>query len=518
MSKKASPALFELISSMSKSEKRYFKLFASRHTIGKENNYIRIFDFIESQDVFDDEEIYCHFEGEAFLNKFSITKNRLYDQIMKSLDSYHSGSSTDAQIYKLIHGAQIVYNKGLYDHAKRQLHSAQKLAQKYNRNILIQEIAAHQKKLIETEGYKNHNLDDLDEIRLTDQRNQRQTEYFNELWILKSKLFSYMNKKGKSRSDIDKQVYKSIFKEYESLKKPKQLGFDAAYLKNHFESAYHFTVLDTNMSLKCLEKNLSLMKETPKAILNAPNKYFSLLTNVIHLESAQGNFKNVHENLIELKTFKKKYKVNSSEDLDIKLFSSINSTELMINIKRAEFEKAVMLEPIIEEGFKIYGSSITPLRKSYLSFNLAVAYFGVDEYSKSLSWVNNVLNDPYLDEKEDIIAFAQILNLIIHFELNNDELLPYALKNTMRFLKKRNRSFKFETIFLKHIRKISNANDRFEVEQIFVDIEKEIEDIENDPYESVALEYFDFKSWLKSKIKNQSFKVIKREQYLAQAS
>ena len=47
MSSKVNNALFELIQAMSKSEKRYFKLMSSRHTIGKENNYVRLFDFLD---------------------------------------------------------------------------------------------------------------------------------------------------------------------------------------------------------------------------------------------------------------------------------------------------------------------------------------------------------------------------------------------------------------------------------------------------------------------------------------
>jgi hypothetical protein len=309
MSKKASPALFELINSMSKSEKRYFKLFASRHTIGEENNYIRIFDFIDSQESFDDEEIHHHFKGEAFLNKFSITKNRLYDQIMKSLDSFHSGASIDAQIYKLLHGAQILYNKGLYDHTKRQLTSADKLAKKHNRNILIQEIAIQQKKLIETEGYKNHNLEDLEKIRIEDYENNLRGRYFDELWFLKSKLFNHMNRKGKSRSDDDIKLFNDIFDSYKKLSKPEVMGFEIEYLTNHFESAYYFVILNTKKSLACLERNLKLMKNTSKSIQSSPNKYFSILTNIIHLESANGNYKNVHQYLKELKSFKEKYKI-----------------------------------------------------------------------------------------------------------------------------------------------------------------------------------------------------------------
>ena len=34
-------ALFELISSLTMSEKRYFKLFSSRHVIGDSNDYIK---------------------------------------------------------------------------------------------------------------------------------------------------------------------------------------------------------------------------------------------------------------------------------------------------------------------------------------------------------------------------------------------------------------------------------------------------------------------------------------------
>lgn len=47
MSKTDSPALYELIRSLTKSEKRYFKIYASRHTIGEKNNGIKIFDFID---------------------------------------------------------------------------------------------------------------------------------------------------------------------------------------------------------------------------------------------------------------------------------------------------------------------------------------------------------------------------------------------------------------------------------------------------------------------------------------
>ena len=78
MSTKVKENLHELIKYLSKSEKRYFKLYASRHTIGDENNYIILFDYLEKQEEYKEEAIFKHFKGQAFLNKFSITKKRLY--------------------------------------------------------------------------------------------------------------------------------------------------------------------------------------------------------------------------------------------------------------------------------------------------------------------------------------------------------------------------------------------------------------------------------------------------------
>jgi hypothetical protein len=46
MSEKVQHHIYDLIQSMQKSERRYFKIYASKHVIGEENNYEAIFDFL----------------------------------------------------------------------------------------------------------------------------------------------------------------------------------------------------------------------------------------------------------------------------------------------------------------------------------------------------------------------------------------------------------------------------------------------------------------------------------------
>ena len=86
--KTPSDSLFNLIKSLSKGEKQYFKKFSSIHT-GKENHYyMRLYDEIEKQTengVYDEEKIKKTFAGEKFVKQLHVTKNYLFNAILRSL-------------------------------------------------------------------------------------------------------------------------------------------------------------------------------------------------------------------------------------------------------------------------------------------------------------------------------------------------------------------------------------------------------------------------------------------------
>ena len=117
--------------------------------------------------------------------------------------------------------------------------------------------------------------------------------------------------------------------------------------------------------------------------------------------------------------------IEPNEDLTIKLFSSISSIEFSLNIRKGDFEGAKKIAEKVELQLNQFGSKITPLRKAFLEFKMAVTAFGSQDYSRALQWVNQILNNAELDKTEDIVGFTQLLDLLIHIELNHDKLLPY---------------------------------------------------------------------------------------------
>ena len=146
MSKTISDVLHRFIKSLSPTEKRYFKLFAARHTIGNKNEYLKMFEAIDKMEAYDETALRKTFRRLKAKNSFSIAKNRLYETILRSLDAFHSESSVDVQLRSQLHYAEILYKKSLYDECHKMLLKSKKLAVRYEKHSILLDIYKWEKK------------------------------------------------------------------------------------------------------------------------------------------------------------------------------------------------------------------------------------------------------------------------------------------------------------------------------------------------------------------------------------
>ncbi len=124
MAKKRSGTLFELVKSLNKSEKRYFRLSVEAE---KGQKYVRLFERLVNQETFNDDEV-LKLEPALDTRQFSNLKAHLYDKILRSLRDYSLPSLPSIQIRELIDEAQVLFNKGLYQQCAKRLSKAEKLA------------------------------------------------------------------------------------------------------------------------------------------------------------------------------------------------------------------------------------------------------------------------------------------------------------------------------------------------------------------------------------------------------
>lgn len=105
--------VFQLVKSLTRSEKRHFRLFTKRQGANEGLKFLQLFDALDSLAQYEDEKIP---ELVPSLKKVQLPnlKANLYRQLLSSLRLYHSGQNPDIQLQEQLGYARVLYNKGLY--------------------------------------------------------------------------------------------------------------------------------------------------------------------------------------------------------------------------------------------------------------------------------------------------------------------------------------------------------------------------------------------------------------------
>lgn len=519
MANKYSSHLFELIKSLTKAEKRYFTLFVARHTSAGPNNAQILFEEIEGMEDYQEEILLEKLKDHAFTNKFSITKARLYDTILKSLDAFYAEKSKEQLIRNEIHYVEILFNKSLYKQCQKRIISAKKQAKKYNKTHLFAELILWEKKLIEKDNYQTISLKAIEKLTNTEQETLSYVSTNSKLWEFKAILFRHLNTIGRARSSEEVAQLKSeIDSKLKALHIPEG-KIRLNYLYNHIVSAYHFAIYEDEASLKSVLKNVALIEKNPNEFGEEPNILISALTNGVYLAMKNYEVSNAQALYNKLKLVYSAAKEEGSNDVVLKVKSSLISLELLLIKLTCNFGKFEKLSPDIYLFIKENKRNLTASRLAFLYYNIAHILFIQDQFNEALKWINSLLNDIDIDQSQEVYSAAEILNLFIHFELENKELVRYTLKSTKRFLKTRNKLFDYENLVLNFMQKTTNYNfDQYEYEEVLEGFISDLKKVTSNPFENIPFEYFDCLIWAESKLKNQKLSTLtveKNEAFLS---
>lgn len=514
MANKYSSHLYELIKSLSKAEKRYFKVFVTRHTASdSQNNAQILFDAIDKQKTYNEELLQEQLSDYVFVKKFSIAKARLYDTILKSLDAFYSEKSKEQLIRNELHYIEILFGKSLYKQCSKRLKSAKKQALKYNKTHLLLEILQWEKKLIEKDNYQSSSSKSLINLRDNEKEIISRLSINSQLWELKSLLFQKLNKIGRARTEEEIQFLKKDLEPViNSLEIPRN-KIRLSYLFNHLKGAYYFGIQDNKNSLDTVLATIKLLEENPNNFGDEPNILVSNLANAIYLSIKNGNIDLAQQLYTKLKLLFELHKENGSKDLKIKLKSSLWSIQLLLVKLTCDFNTFERLETKITQFLEINENKINTSRLAFFYYNLGHILFIQDKFSDSLKWINKLLNNIAIDESQEIYSFAELLNLFLHFELGNYELVQYNLKSTKRFLKTRNKLFTYEEILLNFFAKTTHPGfNKYDLEEQIIHLKTKLNQLDTKELQQIPLEYFECSNWAESKLKNSKLSNIIKAQ------
>lgn len=514
MANKYSSHLYELINSLSKAEKRYFKVYVSRHTAAdSQNNAQILFDAINKQTIYEEEQLLEQLSEHVFIKKFSIAKARLYDTILKSLDAFYSEKSKEQIIRNELHFIEILFEKSLYKQSLKRLKSAKKQAQKYNKTHLLLELLQWEKKLIEKDNYQSTSSKSLTDLSSDENELIASLSLNSQLWEIKSLLFHKLNKVGRARTEEEIQFLKKDLEPVITKIKIPKSKIGLSYLFNHLKGAYYFGIQDNKNSLETVLQTIDMLEENPNHFGDEPNILVSTLTNGVYLSIKNEDIQVAQQLYAKLKILFEINKESGSKDLKIKMKSSLWSIQLLLIKLTCDFSAFDKLESNITQFLETNENKINNSRLAFFYYNLSHILFIQDKFSESLKWTNKLLNNIAIDQSQEIYSFAELLNLFLHFELGNYELVQYNLKSTKRFLKTRNKLFAYEEILLNFFSKTTHPSfSKFDLEVQFSLLITKLSKLNKKEIHQIPLEYFECTNWAESKLKNKKLSDIIKTQ------
>jgi len=111
------------------------------------------------------------------------------------------------------------------------------------------------------------------------------------------------------------------------------------------------------------------------------------------------------------------------------------------------------------------------------------------------------------------LSFAHILNLMVHYEMKEFTNIENQIDSTIRFLKQRKSSYKFESIVAEYLKELKQIETPLELKASFIQLRAQFQSLTDDPFEKKAFAYYDFIGWLDKKI---SSKKVQRRNSIAQ--
>ncbi len=504
---KPSTDLFNLIKSLSKSEKRFFKLTSSLQSGAK--NYLKLFDYIEKQPIYDESKLKIDFEGEVFIKHLPSEKNHLYKVVLKSLRMFYSEQSMEGVLAQDIKNIEILYQKALYKECEKFVSRSKNTAKKYEKFYYWFELINWEKKLIESSyesGVFSVNIDKLvEEEEMVIARLRNLAEYM----VLYAKINLIFRSGGFTRSQEEEERVAEIANNHLIKGKNTAISSKAASICYYIKGLCAATTRNYADSFTFFNKTKEILDNNPEVKLESSKRYVLTQFHLLRCYIDSGDYEKAQSLIEEIRGLKSQ-KGFKTIDIAVQIFSNSYNQELVLLHKKGEFEKSVALIPVIDKEEKLLKGNITKEMEIVLKYNKAYSFFGTNDFKSSLQYINDVLNDNNSMLRQDIYSFSRLMNLIIHFELENYDFLEYIIRSTNRYLSKQDRAYKIEMLCIKHIRKLSKTTIESSQFEVFEKMKEEVIELLNDHHERVIFEYFDLLSWIESKVQKKTFAEVVR--------
>ncbi|MGL4364058.1 MAG: hypothetical protein ACRCSB_02505 [Bacteroidales bacterium] len=503
----------ELIKSMSKSEKRSFRLYATRFNDTKGALFLELFDAMETTEVFNEAKILK--KSGVPKAQFANIKSYLYHQLLTSLRQSSVDNFEDISLHEQLDFARILYSKGMYKQSLKTLDKAKQQAQEAQQFTIAMEIVEFEK-LIESQFITRSNRSRADNLAHEVQNLSTTIQKANECSNLAMQLYSLYLKRGHVRNQNDIIFVEDYFAKHRPKLEARQPGIYEQLYMNLAHYWYAYILQDFLACYRHSQRNLLLFDETPTLKSLLPDLYFKTLNYLLDSLFYLRHYTKFKEFLgrLELEITDKK-NINN-QNIEILSHSFYYANKINLHFINGTFTEGLIIIPKLLDFIEKNQNKIDQHHILVFYYKIASLYFGAGEVRSSTSFLSKIINAKGDGIRADLQGFARILWLIAMYESGNDLMIEYQIKSTHRFLQKMDNLNVVQREVLGFLSKIDTFY-RKDINDYFRQLYQKLQPYETLPYEKRLFLYLDLISWLESKLKNVSVQEIIQEKFEARS-
>lgn len=511
-----SEQLFTIIKSLTKAEKRNFRLYVQRLQSNEDVLYVRLFDILEKAEEYDEGKV-LEKMGDIPKSQFVNIKRHLYTQVLKSLRLIFENIES-IKVREQIDFAHILYSKGLYLQSFKLLDRVKEMLPEGGHDLLRLEIIEFQKFIEERHITRSRKKSGKVESLLVESENQEaRVSNLVLLSNLKIKIHGWYIQTGHVRDERDHFTVKEYFEsELRKVRITNLSVTEEIYLQQSY-MWFYYILLDFERCHQHAHRWVRAFDENPSHMREDPVLYMRGLSYELTSLYSMRDYPRYQEALKKFERFIDSHESYFDMTGEIISFLYLYTAKINRHFLEGSFKEGLKLVPEINRLIKKFGRFIDIHRIMVFNYKTAWLYLGSGQAGQSIEYLNKILNLQSAGHlRTDIQCYARLMHLMAHFELGHFNLLEHLVDSVGRFFSKMRDLNEVQVVLFQFFKNNLDVRKQELLHNLQV-LKKEVIRLEKNPYEGRTFHHLDIVAWIDSRIEGKTVGEVIRKRFVDQA-
>lgn len=496
--------LYELVRSLTKSEKRYFSLYTRFQ--GGSKAYLYLFEIVDRMKTFDEAKIRAQFVKQYRITHFPATKQYLFQQLIAALRSFGAYKDLDSDHTDMIETYKVLHYKGLHGQSAKLLKRIKAMT------LSDDAFIRHYYVLLQEYLQEIYHPTDPESSRIREifaERRKVLEIIQNYSWV--GDVFTlqriFLRNRLYCRSVADKAALRKIIAPLLKTTEKDMLSRTALGMRNMALCDYYTAI---GLSGKAFETSRVYLELRTNAGSTDKVDTQTIAEYAQHLWLAvrAGRFDDFDMHLARYKQFVDEITNHDKHALAYERWYLFSLIRLC---RQGQFEAAKRLQKEEQKQVSLFEASFTMKGKITIWYFHAYRDFALADYRKALQLIQKIQTEAN-DEVEEF-SFSKLLLMFIQYELGNLELLAYQVRSAQRFMEKQGRMYKCEKALLGFFKQVEGLANKRELHAKLDALKAEIKGLFRTPHERGFVFFLDVESWIDAKLSAKNFAEVILHKY-----